>query len=904
MPPLSCLQQPDAVYRPLTRWRPPSSRDPETMRDQLARLAQKGWGGVVVAIERIQASQAHEADGFDLPLGLMIANQCETLGLGFWLDLTAWMPGGSLLQRWLVQHAHWRLVTLQLKEQFSVEAGQPVQRSLAPSMRKRRLFGITGEGAAHELNHLLGERSIEGNLPDAVERLLLFEAMAVSHCLNGFSSEATAAWIEQIEADFEQLFRSRFERITGVWLSFPYSAVSGLPWSEAVAPSFYANINFDAEAAETHRAQLFAQLGREWRNGFWLPLRRFLMGKGWPVLGEAGHRLKMAMDSWPSPPNQQANDCFQTEIEGVAPGVSMASAFMPLAEQFNQLGGAVLNGARSILVDTETGVFSSQDEAPDEGTLYEPQEAWRDQWCEAAARLLAGTDASERLIPALVLRACGENDSPLSDAEQPRPAIPNSATEIAERLGQQSYDCRIIDQVALERLQLDEEMLYQFEGSRFRFAVIVVPAGRLLCAETAGQLAALADEGGLIALLGDFPAVQQPAGERASLRDWVEDAMEELGSVRVLGEDWMNALLEWAPAEAHLKSEKAATLAYQRFAHAGWDAILIANPTDEHAEDVTVQCSRAGNTRLLADLAMGQWIEAPEPLVLQPGGHALLAFCDDEQAKESAPKRYANANGTAQPLDPPYEFFPRSMNAMPIFTWRITDEPIPGEPNARVHFRRCYQTTFIWEAHEGSLALAVYGPFGMLPLYLNGQRLFPRFRRSHITYDLTAALRDGENCLKLQLEKRLGSTDLNLLADLFFIGEFAVRQAEGTVHLGGMNCWAQSGSWTEQGYPYYSGVAVYRTCYAHRNDPRRGRVFLALPQGKEAAEVFVNGTRAGTLWNDPWRIEISPWVQEGDNLIEVHAANTLRNFVGRQPQPSGLLCGMHVEVEPCVSSDR
>jgi len=153
-------------------------------------------------------------------------------------------------------------------------------------------------------------------------------------------------------------------------------------------------------------------------------------------------------------------------------------------------------------------------------------------------------------------------------------------------------------------------------------------------------------------------------------------------------------------------------------------------------------------------------------------------------------------------------------------------------------------------------------------------------------------------------------------------------------------------SWTEvTGQKYYSGEAVYTRDVSldHPSTPAEqiyldfgagipivdtrppgvsGMRALFDPPIREAAIVFINGKRAGTLWHPPYRINISEFVSIGENKIEVHVYNTAINLLagqpphdysalrakyGRrfdpmdmdnlQPVPSGLFGPIHIEVE-------
>jgi hypothetical protein len=116
-------------------------------------------------------------------------------------------------------------------------------------------------------------------------------------------------------------------------------------------------------------------------------------------------------------------------------------------------------------------------------------------------------------------------------------------------------------------------------------------------------------------------------------------------------------------------------------------------------------------------------------------------------------------------------------------------------------------------------------------------------------------------------------------------------------------------SWTElAGEQYYSGEAVYSRNFSidsslampatstifldfgpgtPTTDPRppnaSGMRALLDPPIREAAIVFINGKRAGSLWHPPYRIGISRYIHPGENRIEVHVYNTAINLLAGQP---------------------
>jgi hypothetical protein len=114
-------------------------------------------------------------------------------------------------------------------------------------------------------------------------------------------------------------------------------------------------------------------------------------------------------------------------------------------------------------------------------------------------------------------------------------------------------------------------------------------------------------------------------------------------------------------------------------------------------------------------------------------------------------------------------------------------------------------------------------------------------------------------------------------------------------------------SWTQMpARQYYSGEADYTRSitidHASANGSRivldfgvgtpttdnrpvyaNGLHALLDPPIREAAIVYVNGARAGSLWHPPYRIDISRFVHAGENQIEVRVYNTAINTLAGQP---------------------
>jgi Glycosyl hydrolases family 2, sugar binding domain. len=83
-------------------------------------------------------------------------------------------------------------------------------------------------------------------------------------------------------------------------------------------------------------------------------------------------------------------------------------------------------------------------------------------------------------------------------------------------------------------------------------------------------------------------------------------------------------------------------------------------------------------------------------------------------------------------------------------------------------------------------------------------------------------------------------------------------------------------SWTEHtdaGIRFYSGTAVYGTEFT-TNAIQRGQIaVLDLGQVADIARVFLNGREIGVLWQPPFRANVTSFLREGANQLEIHVAN-------------------------------
>ena len=84
----------------------------------------------------------------------------------------------------------------------------------------------------------------------------------------------------------------------------------------------------------------------------------------------------------------------------------------------------------------------------------------------------------------------------------------------------------------------------------------------------------------------------------------------------------------------------------------------------------------------------------------------------------------------------------------------------------------------------------------------------------------------------------------------------------------------------EEGIKYYSGTATYRKSFDLSFKKGNGeRIYLDLGDVKHVSSVRFNNKDLGVLWCTPWRIDITDYVKETGNFVEIDVINLWANRV-------------------------
>lgn len=96
---------------------------------------------------------------------------------------------------------------------------------------------------------------------------------------------------------------------------------------------------------------------------------------------------------------------------------------------------------------------------------------------------------------------------------------------------------------------------------------------------------------------------------------------------------------------------------------------------------------------------------------------------------------------------------------------------------------------------------------------------------------------------------------------------------------------APLGAWSDFGLESYSGGVNYSRRLTLEALKSGQRLELQLGRVVAAARVTINGKDVGVVLAEPWSLEITDFVQRGENTIEILVANTVANVFADAPSP-------------------
>jgi hypothetical protein len=213
---------------------------------------------------------------------------------------------------------------------------------------------------------------------------------------------------------------------------------------------------------------------------------------------------------------------------------------------------------------------------------------------------------------------------------------------------------------------------------------------------------------------------------------------------------------------------------------------------------------------------------------------------------------------------------------------------LPVEPSTPWPIPVWYRIAFDADVVPERLALLIDGFDGDdATVYLNGQRITATATRSKIDAQMrelvmSEHVRAGRNVLAVRLTLRDATG--GLVDHVKVLGSFALRDGK----LSAPEATASPSSWTEQGYPFFSGTGIYRTTFAVPADVLDARPLLQIPMQDDVVAVELNGVDLGVRLWDPYIVDPADTLNTERNELVLRVANTPANLLNGVARPSGI----------------
>jgi hypothetical protein len=193
-----------------------------------------------------------------------------------------------------------------------------------------------------------------------------------------------------------------------------------------------------------------------------------------------------------------------------------------------------------------------------------------------------------------------------------------------------------------------------------------------------------------------------------------------------------------------------------------------------------------------------------------------------------------------------------------------------------------FEVSFPFQVADDGLPLAIQAVVEWPQFYdvsINGQKLEPLLGRwwldkSFGVFDLSKHVTAGVNMLTLNCSQ------MDVLAEVepvYLKGDFGVQATdEGWLIIKSEQL--SLGSWKDQRMPFFSHDVSYSKTF---EKPSSEKAYVRLGEWSgTVAAVSVNDKKAGILFHEPYELEITDLLQDGENKVDIVITGSLKNQLG------------------------
>ncbi len=300
-------------------------------------------------------------------------------------------------------------------------------------------------------------------------------------------------------------------------------------------------------------------------------------------------------------------------------------------------------------------------------------------------------------------------------------------------------------------------------------------------------------------------------------------------------------------------------------------------------------------------------------------------FVEDESQLGTRMAGYVKPDVTLSPKTPDIGFIHRQLSAGDLyFIANTSNQP----RTAKAAFRQAARYAEWWDPFTG----LVSSPGTAVNIEVSLQPY-----ESRLLFFTNSPTKPDSSPIANSSSPNVHSTDIDLSTDW----RLTFSRSNQNLHMDTLHSWSD-----EEPFNYYSGQVTYEKAFdLPKNLASNSSVILDFGEGtpvakpdplpqfnmraflegpvRDAAEIYVNGQRAGVVWHPPYTIDLSSLLKPGKNDLRIVVGNTaINSLAGRalpdyrilndrygerfvpqgmdnlQPLPSGILGGLRLRVTP------
>jgi len=576
-------------------------------------------------------------------------------------------------------------------------------------------------------------------------------------------------------------------------------------------------------------------------------------------------------------------------------------------------------------------------ECPPDEFYHEPYWPYYRVFADYLARLSALFADGEHVAPVAVLipthtgwslQAPMAESKAYASAEENRRAeelhkLEHTFEAVSEELIRGRYDFDYVTEELLQKAEVVDGTLTLRGKARKvleRFRVLVLPRVTVLSENTLPVIEKFAASGGIVCFVEVLPEASVEKGMDRQVAEWSHALLERHRDMVIIAElgarDFVRQLAQLLEPDC-LVPENRDVIAL-RYRRGNRDFYFICNTSEEtDYPQLSVRLSGCGRAyELDAETGRVHELEARQQgdrvtLALdlpRMGSRVVMLSPKSEQAEPARP-RLLPVTRKVLALPKTWAFEPAGGNYLPLSDWEFSSEGYDMGAEW-LGYRIVYRTVFQvaekprWARLllDGVLRQELHGGLRRKPVTvtLNGQEVggfepSTHYDRLCFEAEVTDLLRPGRNELAVSGRGGMGEV-VHLDQAQYLVGDFSLSWRGRRWVVSAPRRELKVGSWTEQGYPYFSGVGIYRASFEAPRKLPEGRLLLRFGKVGDLVEVKLNGESLRVLAWPPYHVDVTGKLRKGRNELELLIANTLHNLFRRDRRPSGLLTSVELAV--------